>query len=148
MKRWFVLVMMVLVAGCATTSTAPSGDVDAAIRAQADRFETSMRGGRVDEVAAFYADDAVLMPPGAPAIPGAGIRGFWGMVLAGGTSDLDLIVENVRSSGDLAVERGRYEVTKPFKDSGKYIVVWQNRGGEWRIVNDIFNSSLAPPASQ
>ena len=42
-------------------------------------------------------------------------------------------------------QRGRYELTMPFKDSGKYIVVWRQRNGKWQIIDDIFNSNLVPP---
>ena len=100
------------------------GDVNATIRANTEAFDAAMRAGNTDAFMAFYADDAVLMPPNAPAFNGAAnVRQFWGGLLAAGKTDVDLTTEDVIASGDLAVERGRFEVTVPFKDSGKYIVV-------------------------
>jgi ketosteroid isomerase-like protein len=95
---------------------------------------------------ALYADDAVLMPPNSPAFNGrAAVEKFWGgLVSMGGGTDVDLIVDDIAISGDVAIERGHYELTKPFPDSGKYVVVWRNRGGKWLITHDIFNSNLAP----
>jgi ketosteroid isomerase-like protein len=129
---------------CACATAAPPADVNATIRANAEAFDSAMRAGNVDAFMALYADDAVLMPPNAPAFNGAAnVRKFWGGLLATGTTDVDLVTDDVITSGELAVERGHYELTKPFKDSGKYIVVWRNRGGKWQIIDDIFNSSLA-----
>jgi ketosteroid isomerase-like protein len=145
MKRTLLFPVVLIVALTAVAKTPPV-DVAAAIRANTEVFDTAMRAGNVDGFMTFYADDAVLMPPNAPAFNGAeNVRKFWGGLLAAGTTDVDLTTDDVIVSGDLAVERGHFELTKPFKDSGKYIVVWRNRGGKWQIVDDIFNSSLAPP---
>ena len=139
-----VLGLTALLLLCA--STAMAADVNATIRANTDAFDSAMRAGNVDGFMVFYADDAVLMPPSSPAFKGADqIRRFWGGLLATGKTDVDLIPEDVITSGELAVERGRYELTVPFKDSGKYIVVWRQRKGKWQIIDDIFNSNLVPP---
>ena len=152
MKRTIVIAALLVLAACSTTTTsapmasASGEDVNATIRANAEAFDSAMRAGNVDGFMSAYADDAVLLPPNAPAFSGsAAIRQFWSGLLAAGKTDVDLIVVNVYSSGDLAIERGHYELTTPFKDSGKYIVVWRNRGGRWQIIDDIFNSNLAPP---
>jgi ketosteroid isomerase-like protein len=144
MNRAIVVSALLL---CIASVSFAADDVGVAIRRNADAFDTAMRAGNVDGFMSLYADDAVLMPPNAPAMPGAAaVRKFWSGLLSAGGTDVDLVVDDVASSGDLAIERGHYEVTKPFKDSGKYIVVWRNRGGKWQIIDDIFNSSLAPAA--
>lgn len=51
----------------------------------------------------------------------------------------------VQVLGDMAVEVGSYVATGAdgsHADHGKYIAVWKNVGGEWKIVQDIFNSSM------
>ena len=141
MKRTLVIAVFLF----ATVASAKD-DVAKAIEANSEAFQAEMNAGNADGYMAFYADDAVILPTNAPAIAGsAEIRKFWAAVLGPGKSDVDLITEHVESSGDLAVERGRYEVTTPFKDSGKYIVVWQKRGGKWRIIDDMFSTNLPPP---
>lgn len=145
MKRLPMFMALLLLAACASTGSL--GDVESAIRLNAESFDSAMRAGNADGFMAFYADEAVLMPPNAPAFNGAAnIRKFWGGLLAAGKTDVDLIVEDVTTSGELAIERGRYELTTPFKDSGKYVVVWRHRNGKWQIIDDIFNSNLGSTA--
>ena len=142
MKRTLLCLIVAVTAAAKT----PTMDVPAAVRANTEAFDAAMRAGNVEGFMAFYAADAVLMPPNAPSFNGAeNVRKFWGGLLAAGATDVNLTTDDVLVSGELAVERGHYELTKPFPDSGKYIVVWRNRGGKWQIVDDIFNSSVAPP---
>ena len=146
MKQVLGLTALLMLIACASTAVTPAADVNATIRANTDAFDSAMRAGNVDGFMALYADDAVLMPPNSAAFNGAAqIRRFWGGLLATGKTDVDLIPEDVITSGELAVERGHYELTVPFKDSGKYIVVWRQRNGKWQIIDDIFNSNLVPP---
>lgn len=145
MKRTLLVIALLMIATVAMAKTPPA-DVAATIRANTEAFDAAMRAGNVEGFMAFYADDAVLMPPNAPAFNGAeNVRKFWGGLLAAGATDVNLTTDDVLVSGDLAVERGHFELTKPFPDTGKYIVVWRKRGGKWQIVDDIFNSSVAPP---
>jgi len=142
MKRTITVAIFLM---CVATA-AMAADVDKAIRANAEAFDSAMRAGNIDGFMALYASDAVLMPPNSPAFQGAdNVRKFWSGLLSMGKTDVDLIVDDVTTSGDLAIERGHFELTTPFKDSGKYIVVWRHRDGKWLIIDDIFNSNLASP---
>ena len=103
-------------------------------------------------VKAFYARDAVLMPPNHPAVEGpAGIQGFLQGLIDSGFTGITLETTSVASMGDLAYGRGRYTLSMappggaPVQDVGKYIVVYRRpAGGSWRAVADIFNSDRAP----
>lgn len=148
MKRTYVVVALVLcVAGSAF-----AGDVDKSIRAMADNFEAGVKAGNVDQVIAIYADDAVLMPPNMPAVIGReAAKQFWGGMFAMGKAEVDIMIEDISVSGDMAVERGKWALTvmpngapSPVQDNGKYLIVWRNRGGKWQAVSDIWNSDLAP----
>lgn len=107
-------------------------------------------------VAAFYASDAVLMPPNRPSVQGrSSIRAFLQGLIDGGLSSIRLQTTRIESAGDLAYGRGTYAlaITPPggatVQDSGKYVVVYRRkgRGGSWQAVADIFNSDqAAPPA--
>ena len=48
------------------------------------------------------------------------------------------------------LETGRYELydaQNKILDKGKYVVVWKQENGEWKLFRDIFNSDLpAAPA--
>jgi len=143
------LLAALLLAACASM---PANDAEQAIRKADADFATNARAGNAAALAAFYADDAVLMPPNAPAFRGPeAIRQFWGGFLATGQIGLDLTVDKVTQSGDLATEIGRYEITitpkgaAPIHDKGKYIVAWRRTGGTWKIFGDIFNSDQPLP---
>ena len=97
---------------------------------------------------ALYADDAVLMMPGAPvargraAIQAAYQKDLDAMAKSGMMNNLGSDSEIV-ASGDLAYESNTFTVTdKSGKkvDSGKYLTVFARRDGKWMIVRDIWNS--------
>jgi ketosteroid isomerase-like protein len=54
----------------------------------------------------------------------------------------------VAHSRDLAYEVGTFELTlddaqgKPVKTPGKYVVVWKQTDGKWRVAADIFNTDV------
>jgi ketosteroid isomerase-like protein len=51
----------------------------------------------------------------------------------------------IAKSGDMAYEIGTFQTTvndaqgKPTSSVGKFVVNWQKRGGQWKVVADIFN---------
>jgi uncharacterized protein (TIGR02246 family) len=134
MKRLILLLLLSL-----SAAADPKKDAETL----ASWFEAGAKAGNVEQMLAMYADDAVLLPPNMAAISGReGIGKYWGGMLQSGPVEVDLIMEEFLVDGDLAVDRGRYEITAPFKDSGKYLVVLRRRDGKWRVVTDIFNPSL------
>jgi ketosteroid isomerase-like protein len=146
MKRSIVFLPL-LFAACA--SMAPANDAEQAIRKADADLTVNARAGNAAVLAAVYADDAVIMPPNAPAVRGPeAIRQFWTGFLGLGQIDLALTIDKVTQSGDLAAEIGRYEMTitpkgaAPIHDKGKYLVAWRKTGGAWKIIGDIFNSDL------
>ena len=147
--KQIALVALVLLAACASM---PANDAEDAIRKADAGFTTNARTANAAALAAFYADDAVLMPPNAPAFRGPdAIRQFWTGFLATGQIDLGLTVDKITQSGDLATEIGHYDITitpkgvAPIHDKGKYLVAWRKIGGTWKIIGDIFNSDLPLP---
>jgi ketosteroid isomerase-like protein len=65
-----------------------------------------------------------------------------------GMSNLDLEVLEVETAGDIAYDVGRYTIAGPGGqpvDRGKYIVIWKNVAGDWKIHRDIFNTDIAIP---
>lgn len=142
MKRLFSAAAILLAAACASSrisSDFQSGDAEAAIRAANARFTTNARNGDVPKlVDEFYAADATLMAPGAPAFKGRdNIKKVMSALIGTGLA-VTFTTDEVMQSGDLAVERGRYDLAK--RESGKYIVVWRKINGTWQAVDDIFNA--------
>ena len=132
-----------------------AADESGRIRAGTASWMQSFNSGNAGAVAALYADDAVLMPPNAALARGvvaikaaianeiAGAKKN-GVTLAQGTLDEINIV------GDMAWHSGSYVVKdKAGKavDAGKYLEVWEKKGGKWRMVRDMWNSDAAPGAA-
>ena len=120
----------------------------AAIRRLDEEF---MRAAAVGDgqalVDAFYASDAVLLPPNQPAAEGReNIRRVLQGLMDSGVSSIKLETTVTGTAGDLAYGRGRYTLSMeppggaPVTDVGKYVVVYRRQGGAWRAVADIFNS--------
>ena len=97
---------------------------------------------------AFYAADAVLMPPNHPLVSGkAAIQGFLQGLIDAGATGIRLDTQRIAAQGDLAWARGAYTLSMtppggaPVVDTGKYIVCYRRQpAGAWRAVADIFNS--------
>lgn len=102
-----------------------------------------------------FTDDAVQMPPNAPANVGVSNIASWSQAF------LDLFrvhfaltVDEVRVLGEWAFERGGYTISltskaggPPMQDVGKYVTIYQRKPGEtWRMARDIWNSNSPPPA--
>jgi len=100
----------------------------------------------------YYADDAVEVPNGAPAIVGkieiAKTMGF----LDDKNNQLiwTPVGADISASGDLGYTYGTYEFRskdkdgKPAVDYGKYTSIWKlQKGGIWKVVLDMGNSN--PP---
>ncbi|MEK6376035.1 MAG: DUF4440 domain-containing protein [Acidobacteriota bacterium] len=104
--------------------------------------------GDINAITAFYADDAVLLPPNAPPFRGkAAIQQFWTGFLASAKVAGTLTPDNVMQSCDLAAEVGHYDLTitppggAAIQDQGKYSVTWKKIDGQWKIAVDMFSSN-------
>lgn len=99
-----------------------------------------------------HAEGARTMPPNAESVVGRDAIGAWWGEMAR-TEGLELSWEpteaHVSASGDMAYDVGTYEMTLPdgSTDSGKYLVVWVKRDGEWRIAADMFSSNQPAPGA-
>jgi ketosteroid isomerase-like protein len=130
--------------------SAEGDSVKAQLEAMAATYARQMMGGHTDSLAMFYADNAVMMAPNMPTATGKeNIRqALAGMFAQGAPTNVVLRVESVSANGPIAVERGRYSmVMGPVSDSGKYLIHWHRINGEWKMVEEMWNSDL-PAAPQ
>ena len=102
----------------------------------------------VDQAVSYYADDALVMPPGAPiATTPQQRRAVWQNLLSDPKSTLNFgrIKLEVSKSGDLACDIGwtEFKTTdaqgKTIVQRGKYVVVWKKIKGEWKVAADMVN---------
>ena len=149
--------LSVLLLGCG--SNAGSGNAthdnvaahELAIRKTNDRWLTLIRDHDAAAVSKLYASDGAMMAPGAPIAQGqSALEKAWGGLMQmpgfGLTFKADKIL--VAKGGDMALDQGTYLLSLtgpkgPTKDIGKYVVVWRNIDGQWKVAADIFNSDGA-----
>jgi uncharacterized protein (TIGR02246 family) len=124
----------------------------AEVEAGERRWLEAFNGGDASGVAQHYTEGARLLPPNSDIVEGrASIEEFIkGFVATGAQASFTLLT--VHEAGDLCASVGTYDMTIPTddgpqQDRGKFIEIWARQSdGSWRIIDDIFNSSLPAPA--
>ena len=171
-RRALILAVVVVAAGCKpqaqSSSVAQSGEVHptdaAAARSAIESANANIvrwyAMAQADSLADMYAADAWLMPPStAPIVGRDSIRAFWKREMGSGTWRFTLTTQDVATSGDIAVERGKYTVEyarstnapasapPSFKDHGNYVVHWGRDGDRWLLKWDAAVSEvpMTPP---
>jgi ketosteroid isomerase-like protein len=137
------IVLVLSAAACAPQ------DQSAELGALTDNWENAVNGGDIDSLVALYAENCVLMPPNSELAKGqdAARAGFGEIIDAGLTGGLETI--DVAAAGDIGFHTGTYWLKSAdgtLVDRGKYTKTWRKVGGEWKMVNDIWNSDLVPGA--
>ena len=156
-KSAFVPALCVLLWGCGSNAGSESSTQnnpashEQAIRNTNDRWLALIRDQNPAAVSRLYASDGAMMAPGAPIAQGQpALEKAWGGMMQmpgfGLTFKADKIV--VAKGGDMALDQGTYQFSfsgpnGPTKDVGKYVVVWRNIDGQWKVAADIFNSDGA-----
>ena len=120
------------------------------IRRMNDLFEANFERGDAAAMASLYTPGGQLLPTGMAAIQGTeGIKAFWQGAMDAGLKQLKLQTQDVEELADTAIELGHYTLFGPDAqsvDHGKYLVVWKEQHGQWRLHQDIWNSSVPAPA--
>ena len=95
-------------------------------------------------IASLYTDDAAAFPPGASIVKGKDAIGAMWKDLAEKVSDPKLTILDVKSLGpSTAREIGTFSLTTkaptPEEITGKYVVIWEKVGSDWKLAVDIWN---------
>jgi ketosteroid isomerase-like protein len=130
-------------------STADLTKIKAAMQSANDAVGASFRAKDSVAIAASYTSDAVMMPPNAPAVSGTDqIRGVWHYFLGMGFKDLKLTTTEAWGDNNMATEQGTWSLTDSkdaVVDQGKFLVLWKQEGGKWKLYRDIWNSDMPVP---
>ena len=158
--------LMILCAATALTflATACSDTHDAdvkAIQANEAQWNQDYFNKNAAKLTAHYADNAVLMIPGAPPITGIdAIRASMTQMVSDPALSLKFQANrtDVAKSGDLAYTQGTYTITltdpqtkQIIHDHGSYVTTFRKQpDGTWKAVADIASSAIpmsapAPP---
>jgi ketosteroid isomerase-like protein len=138
------------------------GKPDPSLTKIAEAFIKAFNAKDAKAVAAFYTEDAVLMPPNVPLVKGrAAIHTYFEGLFKQGITDLRLSPIEARVSGQHAFDAGTSSLQiKPgnpsgllltgvggggaVRSDGKYVVIYKRVQGEWKIAYDIFNDDKPP----
>jgi len=136
-------ILLALVVGAVAASAAL--DVRAAIEAANRAFCAAMDRGDAAAIAALYTSTAELLPPGSDAVRGReAIRKIFQAGIDAGQKELTLTTFEVDAHGDTADEVGTWMAKGKdgaILDTGKYLVIWKNEEGHWRLHRHIWNSN-------
>jgi len=105
----------------------------------------TFRRGDAEGLAALYTTDGQAFPPNSEMASGAqAIQAVWQGAMDAGLKEARLEISEVEQHDDTAYEVGKYTLLGEggqTADTGKYIVIWKQEGGQWKLHRDIWNSS-------
>jgi ketosteroid isomerase-like protein len=148
----YICVALFLSSLLCIVSAADTKGIEQNLRDLDDQWSTAAGAKDLEKTVSFYSEDAIVMPPNAPAATTKeAIRKVWqdllaspGLVIRWKTTKVE-----VAKSGDLACLSGTYDLSmndpsgKPVNDHGKYVAVWEKQtDGKWKCGTDIWNSDL------
>jgi uncharacterized protein (TIGR02246 family) len=120
-----------------------------AIAAGDENFMAAFSRGDAAGLAALYTEDGQILPSNSDFVTGRqAIQAFWQGAMDMGIKSVKLEIVEVEDHGDTAIEVGKYTLqgeAGQVLDTGKYIVIWKQVDGQWKLHRDIFNSSMPAP---
>jgi uncharacterized protein (TIGR02246 family) len=137
--RTLVLTFIVL-AGLAAPAVAQKAEIEAAN----DKWVAFFNKGDFDGVASLYTADATAFPPGSGMVKGRAAIGAMWKGMAEQMTDPKVTTMDVKRLGPAAArEIGAFSLktkaTTPKEVTGKYVVVWEKVGRDWKLATDIWN---------
>ena len=148
---WLLLMLAGVASGCGSSTNVQQERT----KLLALDNEWSQTTKDLNKFLSYYAPDASVYPQGMPIATGSGairdaftkITSMPGFLLRWSATKAD-----VSASGDLGYTSGIYQMTvnnatgEPMTEKGKYVTVWKKQpGGEWKVIEDIFNADAVPP---
>ncbi len=138
----------------ACEKTPPAADPDVAeqqIRDLVKQMNASLVARDDSTIATMFTPDGRLLPPYEKEVAGPEeIRRYFAELWPlNATLAFTPRTVHVAQSGDMAIEEGTWAITVPgtsdtVSDDGKYLVTWVRKDTDWKIYQDIWNSSNAP----
>jgi uncharacterized protein (TIGR02246 family) len=125
----------------------------AAIRGNSDTYTQLTLAGDFAGLAAMFTEDAVRMPPNAPALEGRTAIQAFAEAYYSTITEFESTTTEVGGAGDVAFARGTYSLTatpegalEPVSDSGKWMAICKRQpDGTWLMTANIWNSDLPLP---
>jgi uncharacterized protein (TIGR02246 family) len=136
-------------------AAAGAGGEVAALHAVDQLWVKAFNSNDPEGAAKLYDENAILLPPGAPAAKGrAAIRAALAKEMAGAAKDGISFALDPKPDGGVSGNMGWVSGTYTVKDksgklldAGKYLSVSMKKGGKWLYIRDTWNSD-GPPAPE
>jgi uncharacterized protein (TIGR02246 family) len=138
--RRSTLIALVILLGLAAPAAAQKAQIEAANAKWMDFFNK----GNFDGVASLYTADATAFPPGSAMVKGRAAIGAMWKGMAEQVTDPKVTTIDVKRLGPAAArEIGTFSLktksSPPKEVTGKYVVVWERVGRDWKLATDIWN---------
>jgi uncharacterized protein (TIGR02246 family) len=135
-----IALVMAFLAGLIAPAVAQKAEIEAVNAKWMELFNK----GDFDGIASLYTDDATAFPPGSAMVKGRPAIGAMWKSMAEQVSDPKVTTLDVKPLGPSAArEIGTFSLTTkgptPQEVTGKYVVVWEKVGGDWKLAADIWN---------
>jgi ketosteroid isomerase-like protein len=145
----FLLVCVLGLTACEQKSAAPVPDTTAdtaALATTAAGWEKAYNDKNADALAALYADDAQLLPPGATEVTGRdAIRAYFVNDIQKQWAMIHIKSDSSGIGGDWGWRSGTWSAETMPMVTGKYIEVWHRTADGWRLQKDIWNMDAELP---
>jgi uncharacterized protein (TIGR02246 family) len=144
LRTELIMRRIALVIAFLTALTASAFAQKAEIDAVNAKWVEFFNKGDFTGVASLYTEDATAFPPGSSMVKGRPAIGTMWKNMAEKVTDPQLTTLDVKPLGPSAArEIGTFSLkTKgptPQEVTGKYVVVWEKVGGDWKLAADIWN---------
>ena len=153
----FVTVFLAALVGTSCSRHAPAARFDlAAMRTMIEEknglFTRAHVEGNVATIDAMFTRDAKSFPPGAEAVVGpAALHDFTMEYLKAGIKEFREETTDFYGNEELLIDEGTYVVTYGADNTverGKYLNVWKQEDGTWKIHANIWNTTPSPAAAK
>lgn len=160
LHRWSVLAAL-LAGACGGPSPASTRaerlpfDLEATrrlIAEQNERFTNAHVTGDIATIDSMFAPDATSYPPGAAAVSGLpAMHAFTVEYVKAGISSFREETTEFYGNAEYVVDAGTYVVTygpAHVTERGKYLNVWTEVDGHWKIKSNMWNTDAPAPTPQ
>lgn len=153
---FIIAAAVILLSACnneaAKTEAAPAFSLDSvktAIAASNKVFGECWATRDSVRFAGCYTTDACINPPNMPRMCGSqAISAFFNGGYQMGIRNIKITTGEVSGGAEAVAEIGTYEMfgdNNVSLDKGKFIVVWKQENGKWKMHRDVWNSDMPPP---
>jgi uncharacterized protein (TIGR02246 family) len=154
-KILIVFTLGLFLANCTPPPPPEPVDISSELSALNKEFRALFKNGDAAGVAARYTKDGKLYPPNSEVIEGReAIAAYWQAGMDAGLTDAILTTTSANSYGEVAIEVGKgdiYAGNAQLVDKAKFMVIWKKEDGQWKMYEDIWNTSMplpTPPGSE